>query len=71
LRSSAFPTTAQGQEQIDLAHGNLSVGRGQLRAHIGVRAGGLQVGEKRFAAGLEERGSSCEMNRYVRKMTLI
>ena len=54
LRSSAFPTAAQGQEQVDLAHGNLGVGRRQLRTHIGVGARGLQVGQEGFAAGLEE-----------------
>jgi hypothetical protein len=54
LRSSAFPTAAQGEEQIDLAHGNLGVGGGQLRSDVGVGAGRLQVGEERLAPGLEE-----------------
>jgi len=54
LRSSAFPATAQGQEQIDLAHRDLGIGRRQLRAHVGVGTGGLQVGEEGRTPGLEE-----------------
>lgn len=54
MRSSAFPPSAQGEEQIDLAHGNLRVRRGQLRRDVGVSAGRLQVRQERLAAGLEE-----------------
>ena len=54
LRSSAFPAAAQGQEQIDLAHGNLGVGQGHLRPYVGVGAGGLQVGEERCPTGLAQ-----------------
>ena len=34
------------QEQIDLTHGNLGVGRRQLRAHVSVGAGCLQIGQE-------------------------
>ena len=54
MRSSAFPSAAQRQEQIDLAHGNLGVRGGQLRPYVGVGPGGLQVREERRPAGLEE-----------------
>ncbi|WP_210714252.1 hypothetical protein, partial [Pseudomonas chlororaphis] len=43
-----------GQEQVDLTHRHLGVGRRQLGPYVGVSAGRLQVGEERLAAGLEE-----------------